>query len=41
VAVHAGAWAGGAADRDGAKAEKAATEVVVVLRERARRLLRK
>jgi hypothetical protein len=41
VAVHAGAWAGGTADRDGVNAEKAAAEAVAVLRERARRLLRK
>ncbi len=41
VAVHAGAWAGGTADKAGAKAEKAATEAVAVLRERAGRLLRK
>ncbi|MFE9426558.1 hypothetical protein ACFYNO_26755 [Kitasatospora sp. NPDC006697] len=41
VALHAGAWAGGTADKNGAKAEKAATEAVAVLRERAGRLLRK
>lgn len=41
VAVHAGAWAGGTADKDGLKAEKAAAEAVAVLRERARKLLRK
>lgn len=41
VAVHAGAWAGGTADKAGAKAEKAATDAVAVLRERAGRLLRK
>ncbi len=41
VAVHAGAWAGGTADKLGAKAEKAATDAVAVLRERAGRLLRK
>ncbi|MET8027141.1 hypothetical protein [Streptomyces avermitilis] len=41
VAVHAGAWAGGTADKTGTKAEKAATEAVAVLRERAGRLLRK
>ncbi|MEU6237579.1 hypothetical protein [Kitasatospora sp. NPDC047058] len=41
VALHAGAWAGGTGDKDGAKAEKAATEAVAMLRERAGRLLRK
>ncbi|MET8831359.1 hypothetical protein ABZX40_39425 [Streptomyces sp. NPDC004610] len=41
VAVHAGGWAGGTADRVGAKAEKAATDAVAALRERAGRLLRK
>ncbi|GGK96155.1 hypothetical protein Sme01_31610 [Sphaerisporangium melleum] len=41
VAMHAGAWAAGTADKAGAKAEKAATEAVAVLRERAGRLLRK
>ncbi|GHH18793.1 hypothetical protein Srubr_28010 [Streptomyces rubradiris] len=41
VAVHAGAWAGGTTDKAGAKAEKAATDAVNVLRERAGRLLRK
>jgi hypothetical protein len=41
VAVHAGAWAGGTTDKDGVKAEKAATEAIVVLAERAGRLLRK
>ncbi|HET9169132.1 MAG TPA: hypothetical protein VFN97_06835 [Actinospica sp.] len=41
TAIHAGAWAGGAADANGAKAEKAAAEAVKVLRERAGRLLRK
>jgi hypothetical protein len=41
VAVHAGAWAGGTTDKDGGKAEKAATEAIVVLVERAGRLLRK
>ena len=41
VAVHAGAWAGGTTDKDGVKAEKAATDAVGVLRERAGRLLRK
>jgi hypothetical protein len=39
--IHAGAWAGGTADKDGVRAEKAATEFVTVLRERAGRLLRK
>jgi hypothetical protein len=41
VAVHAGAWAGGTTSKDGVKAEKAATEAIVVLVERAGRLLRK
>jgi hypothetical protein len=41
VALHAGAWAGGAADKAGIKAEKAATDAATVLRERAGRLLRK
>ncbi|MFJ9680580.1 hypothetical protein ACIRP2_21380 [Streptomyces sp. NPDC101194] len=41
VAVHAGAWAGGTTDKAGARAEKAATDSVAVLRERAGRLLRK
>ncbi|MFB7620125.1 hypothetical protein [Kitasatospora sp. NPDC056181] len=41
VAVHAGAWAGGTTDKTGLKAEKAATDAVTVLRERAGRLLRK
>ncbi|MFD5514163.1 hypothetical protein ACFWIB_41740 [Streptomyces sp. NPDC127051] len=41
VAVHAGAWAGGTADKAGVKAEKAATDAAAVLRERAGRLLRK
>lgn len=41
VTVHAGAWAGGTADKAGAKAEKAATDAAAVLRERAGRLLRK
>jgi hypothetical protein len=41
AAVHAGAWAGGTTDKLGAKGEKAATESVAVLRERAGRLLRK
>ncbi|MFJ4844579.1 MULTISPECIES: hypothetical protein [unclassified Streptomyces] len=40
VAVHAGGWAGGTTDKAGAKAEKAATDAVAVLRERAGRLLR-
>ncbi|MFF4873040.1 hypothetical protein [Streptomyces sp. NPDC000961] len=40
VAVHAGAWAGGTADKTGARAEKAATDAVAVLRERAGKLLR-
>jgi hypothetical protein len=41
VAVHAGAWAGGTTDKDGVKAENAATDAIVVLVERAGRLLRK
>ncbi|MFB6817829.1 hypothetical protein ACFCV8_25110 [Streptomyces sp. NPDC056347] len=41
VALHAGGWAGGTTDKAGAKAEKAATDAVTVLRERAGRLLRK
>lgn len=41
VALHAGAWAGGTTDTAGARAEKAATDAVTVLRERAGRLLRK
>lgn len=41
VTVHAGAWAGGTTDKTGVKAEKAATDAVTVLRERAGRLLRK
>jgi hypothetical protein len=41
VALHAGAWAGGTTDKAGVKAEKAATDAVNVLRERAGRLLRK
>ncbi|MEU9689332.1 hypothetical protein [Amycolatopsis japonica] len=41
TAVHAGAWAGGTTDKAGVKAEKAATDAAVVLRERAGRLLRK
>lgn len=40
VAVQAGAWAGGTADKAGVRAEKAATEAAAVLRERAGRLLR-
>ncbi|WP_097901341.1 hypothetical protein, partial [Streptomyces sp. b94] len=40
VAVHAGAWAGGTSDKAGVRAEKAATDAVAVLRERAGRLLR-
>ncbi|MET9515754.1 hypothetical protein [Streptomyces sp. NPDC002994] len=41
AAIHAGAWAGGTTDKAGIKAEKAATDAVAVLRERAGRLLRK
>ncbi|MFB6636426.1 hypothetical protein ACFCYF_04140 [Streptomyces chartreusis] len=41
VAVRAGAWAGGTTDKAGVRAEKAATDAVTVLRERAGRLLRK
>lgn len=41
VAVHAGAWAAGTTDKLGAKAEKAATDAVAVLRERSGKLLRK
>ncbi|WP_461008409.1 hypothetical protein [Streptomyces capparidis] len=41
VTVHAGGWAGGTTDKAGVKAEKAATDAVAVLRERAGRLLRK
>jgi hypothetical protein len=41
VTVHAGGWAGGATDKTGVKAEKAATDAISVLRERAGRLLRK
>lgn len=41
VALHAGGWAGGTTDKAGVKAEKAATDAVTVLRERAGRLLRK
>ncbi|MFF5922484.1 hypothetical protein ACFY8C_29740 [Streptomyces flavochromogenes] len=40
VAVHAGAWAGGTTDKVGVRAEKAATDSVAVLRERAGKLLR-
>ncbi|MFE5946463.1 hypothetical protein [Streptomyces sp. NPDC056480] len=40
TAVHAGAWAGGTTDKAGARAEKAATDSVAVLRERAGKLLR-
>lgn len=40
VTVHAGAWAGGATDKLAVKAEKAATDAVTVLRERAGKLLR-
>ncbi|MGW0790123.1 hypothetical protein ACWD04_18175 [Streptomyces sp. NPDC002911] len=41
TAVHAGAWAGGTADKAGVRAEKAATDAAKVLSERAGRLLRK
>ncbi|MGW2177478.1 hypothetical protein ACWCXX_05140 [Streptomyces sp. NPDC001732] len=41
VAIHAGEWAGGTTDKAGVKAEKAATDAVAVLRERAGKLLRK
>lgn len=41
VALHAGGWAGGTSDKAGVRAEKAATDAVAVLRERAGRLLRK
>ncbi|MGW4229182.1 hypothetical protein ACWEF9_07820 [Streptomyces sp. NPDC004980] len=41
VALHAGGWAGGTAEKAGVRAEKAATDAVAVLRERAGRLLRK
>lgn len=41
VAIQAGGWAGGTTDKAGVKAEKAATDAVAVLRERAGRLLRK
>ncbi|MFI1379262.1 hypothetical protein [Embleya sp. NPDC020886] len=40
VTIHAGAWAGGTADKVGVKAEQAAGEAVRVLRERAGKLLR-
>ncbi len=39
VALNAGAWAGGTADKNGVKAEKAAADAIVVLAERAGRLL--
>jgi hypothetical protein len=41
VAVHAGAWVGGTTDKNGIKAENAATEAIVALVERAGKLLRK
>jgi hypothetical protein len=41
VVVRAGGWAGGTIDKTGVKAEKAATDAMSVLRERAGRLLRK
>ncbi|MER5554607.1 hypothetical protein ABT001_23550 [Streptomyces sp. NPDC002793] len=41
TSVHAGAWAGGTADKAGVRAEKAATDAAQVLSERAGRLLRK
>ncbi|MFE7750217.1 hypothetical protein [Streptomyces sp. NPDC057428] len=41
TAVHAGAWAGGTADKAGVRAEKAATDAAKALSERAGRLLRK
>ena len=41
VAVHAGAWAGGTTDKNGVKAENAATDAIVALVERAGKLLRK
>ncbi|MED7952923.1 hypothetical protein [Streptomyces sp. BE303] len=41
VALHAGAWAGGTADKTGLKGEKAALDAVQALRERAGKLLRK
>src|SRR5690606_17459467 len=40
VAMHAGAWAGGTADKAGVGAEQADTTAVAVLRERAGKLLR-
>ncbi|MFE5486704.1 hypothetical protein [Streptomyces sp. NPDC056527] len=40
LAIHAGSWAGGTTDKAGVKGEKAATDAVAVLRERAGRLLR-
>ncbi|MFE5547664.1 hypothetical protein ACFQ71_28105 [Streptomyces sp. NPDC056534] len=40
TSVHAGAWAGGTTDKAGVRAEKAATDSVAVLRERAGKLLR-
>ncbi|UCM91256.1 hypothetical protein [Streptomyces marincola] len=40
AAVHAGGWAGGTTDKAGLRAEKAATDAVTALRERAGRLLR-
>ncbi|MGV9940631.1 hypothetical protein [Streptomyces sp. NPDC003401] len=40
TALQAGAWASGTTDKTGARAEKAATDAVTVLRERAGRLLR-
>ncbi|WP_370948763.1 hypothetical protein AB5J62_14730 [Amycolatopsis sp. cg5] len=40
TALHAGAWAGGTTDKNGVKAEKAATDAAAVLRERAGKLLR-
>ncbi|MFD7444959.1 hypothetical protein [Streptomyces sp. NPDC059909] len=39
VTIHAGGWAGGTTDKAGVKAEKAATDAVAVLRERAGRLI--
>jgi hypothetical protein len=39
--AHAGGWAGGATDKAGARAEKAASDAMAVLSERAGRLLRK
>lgn len=41
VAIHAGGWAGGTTEKAGIRAEKAATDAMAVLRERAGRLLRK